>query len=202
VNDTDSYSLKRSISFNSVKNWYAIYVQPRAEKKVSQALEGKGLEHYLPLRKSLHQWSDRKKWVEIPVISGYIFVNISPNERMDVLKTGFVHSYVRYLGQDAIIPEKQINAMKCALGNTDLTVNIDSNDYKTDQPVRVVKGPLAGLTGNLVSIKNRKKFIILLEQIRMNIVIEIPVSQIEIIKKTNTPDYIKIRHFNKQNVLI
>ena len=170
-----------------MKNWYAIYVRPRAEKKVSLTFVEKRLEHYLPLNKCLRQWSDRKKWVEIPVISGYIFVKIDKSERLDILKTDFVHGFVRYLGKEAVIPEIQIKTMKYILGQADFDVEIDFSNYKKDQPVRVLAGPLAGVTGNLVSVRNRKKLIIRLEQINLNIILEIPVNQVELIKPVNKP---------------
>ena len=36
---------------------------------------GKGIESYLPLKKVLKQWSDRKKWVEEPLFRSYIFIH-------------------------------------------------------------------------------------------------------------------------------
>ena len=59
--------------------WYPVYTHPRAEKKAHQALSNKGIETYLPLRRQLKQWSDRKKWVDEPFIKSYLFVHISPN---------------------------------------------------------------------------------------------------------------------------
>jgi transcription antitermination factor NusG len=164
-----------------MKNWYALYVRPRTEKKVSVSFGEKNLEHYLPLRKCLHQWSDRKKWVELPVISGYVFVKIAPNERLDVLKTDFVLGFVRYLGTDALIPEDQMNTMKCILSQPDIQVGIDFSNYPKGQPVRIIAGPLLGLIGNLYSGRNQKKILIRIEQINMNMIIEIPGSHVEII---------------------
>ena len=46
-------------------NWYVLYTTSRAEKKVAQRLEEKGLEVFLPMIEELRQWSDRKKKVEI-----------------------------------------------------------------------------------------------------------------------------------------
>ena len=56
--------------------WYAIYVNSRAEKKVEADLTCKGIETFLPLKKSLRKWSDRKKWIDMPLIPGYCFVKI------------------------------------------------------------------------------------------------------------------------------
>ena len=54
--------------------WYLLYTKPRAEKKVALELGLKGYELFLPLQRTLKQWSDRKKWVEEPLFKGYIFI--------------------------------------------------------------------------------------------------------------------------------
>jgi len=46
---------------NSSKNWHALYVSSRTEKKVMQTLLSKNIEAYVPLVKTMRQWSDRKK---------------------------------------------------------------------------------------------------------------------------------------------
>ncbi|NQU84325.1 MAG: UpxY family transcription antiterminator [Mariniphaga sp.] len=164
-------------------NWYGVHIQPRTEKKVKYFFEEKGIENYLPLRKSLRQWSDRKKWVELPVISGYIFVNINVKNRSQVLQTDYVRGFVRFSGSDAIIPMEQINIMKYMLGQTGIEVKTDFNNYIKGEPVRVIAGPLTGIKGNLVSIKNRKSIIFLVEHININILVELPPFQIEKVNK-------------------
>ena len=47
--------------------WYALYTQPRQEKKVVSRLEQLGIEVYCPLLIQVRQWSDRKKKVEVPL---------------------------------------------------------------------------------------------------------------------------------------
>jgi len=163
-----------------MNSWYAVYIRPQKEKRVKSCLEEKQLECYLPLRKSLRQWSDRKKWIEIPVITGYIFVNINSSQRLDVLKTDFVMGFVRYLGADAIIPENQINTMKCMLGQSEYDIEVDYTNYRKGQPVIVTAGPLTGLRGNLVLVKNKHKVIVSLEQINVNIIAELPAIQLEV----------------------
>ena len=61
----------------SEPQWVALYTNPRAEKKVDQNLREAGFESYLPLRRELHTWSDRKKWVETPLLKSYAFVRIT-----------------------------------------------------------------------------------------------------------------------------
>ena len=42
--------------------WYAVYVRANAERKLFDNLKEKNIECYLPMRKVLKYWSDRKKW--------------------------------------------------------------------------------------------------------------------------------------------
>ena len=92
--------------------WLAIYTKARAEKKVYEELRLKGIEAYLPLRKELRQWSDRKKWVETPVIHSYVFVHIPMTDYRKVFESKGVVSYVSYKGKAVIIPGREIEAMR------------------------------------------------------------------------------------------
>jgi hypothetical protein len=53
--------------------WYALYTKPRHEKKVYEQLLEKNIETFLPMVKTLRQWKDRRKWVEMG--NGKIAVN-------------------------------------------------------------------------------------------------------------------------------
>ena len=54
---------------NSEKKWYAVYTNPRAEKKTAGKLLEKGIEVYLPLQTTIKQWSDRKKRWKNPYLN-------------------------------------------------------------------------------------------------------------------------------------
>ena len=59
-----------------MQDWYAIYVNARHEKKIVSNLVEQKIEAYTPIAKKMQQWSDRKKLVEFPMLSGYVFVKI------------------------------------------------------------------------------------------------------------------------------
>ena len=42
-------------------NWYVVKTRSRAEVKVAERIDSKGLHVYLPLQRTIRQWSDRKK---------------------------------------------------------------------------------------------------------------------------------------------
>jgi transcription antitermination factor NusG len=59
-------------------------------------LREKGSTIFLPLLPEIHCWSDRRKSVEVPLFSCYVFVRITPNnkDRLKVLRTDGVFNFV------------------------------------------------------------------------------------------------------------
>ena len=154
-------------------NWHAVYVKSRTEKKAQAELQFKNIESFLPLQRKLRQWSDRKKWVEIPLISGYLFVKICRKEYDFVLQSDYVVSYVRFEGVAAVIPENQIDNLKLMLKQDNLDIEILHETFAPGQMVDVVAGPLIGLRGKLVRIKGKNKVAVELEQLGYAALVEI-----------------------------
>lgn len=94
----------------SVFSWYAVYTAARAEKKVKERLDQIGIENYLPLRTEYRVWSDRKKKVSVPLISGYIFVHIKEETFVPVLTTPGVVTFLKEKGKAVAIPLNRSNA--------------------------------------------------------------------------------------------
>ena len=138
-------------------NWYAIRVKSRSEKKVYADLEEQNIEAYLPLQRKLRQWSDRKKWVETPLISGYVFVFISRKEYELVLRIYNVVSYIYFEGKAAIIREGDINLLKRMLGQTESEVEITLEPLKPGQMVKIISGPLMGVVGELIDFMDYQR---------------------------------------------
>ena len=98
--------------------WYALYTEPRHEKKVAARLQQLGIEIYCPLIVQVRQWSDRKKKVEVPLLPSYVFVKVDSNERERVFQVSGVVRYLYWLGQPAIIKEAEIDMMQKWLQDT------------------------------------------------------------------------------------
>ena len=159
-------------------NWYAVYIKSRAEKKAQAELQFKEIESFLPLQRKLRQWSDRKKWVEMPLIPGYLFVHISRKEYDAVLQSNFIVSYVRFEGTAATIPDNQIEYLKLMLKQDNLNIEISHETFEPGQIVDVVAGPLIGLRGKLVRFKGKEKVAIELEQLGYSALVEIETQDI------------------------
>ena len=159
-------------------HWYACYTISRAEKKALKQLQDAGIEAYLPLQRRLHQWKDRKKWVEVPLINSYIFVRISEKEYFNVLNTNGVVRYIFFEGKAATIPDWQIETLKLAMAS-EAETEITTEKLEAGEPIVVKQGPFIGLHGEMIEYKGNKKIKIQIEHIGHTLLLTIPVSFVE-----------------------
>jgi len=163
------------------KQWLVVYTRSRAEKKVELELQIKEIESFLPMQKKLRQWKDRKKWVEMPLMSGYCFVHITRKEYDLVLQTNNVVCYVRFEGKAAVVPDRQIDALKQMLKQYDFEVNVTTENFAPGTKVEVIDGPMIGLRGELIKARGKNKFIIRLNQINSVVSVEIPADHLSLL---------------------
>ena len=172
---------KKSATQLKVMHWYAVYTRSRFEKRLMERLTAKGIEAYVPLRKVMKQWSDRKKMIEEPLIRSYCFVKIDPLRYQDVLNTPGAVRYIWFSGKPASIPEWQINILKAITGS-DIEVECLPDTFQPGIQVMVNSGPLQGLKGELVNISNKKRVIIRIDHLNQVITVSISPLLIEIAK--------------------
>ncbi|MEW6135601.1 MAG: UpxY family transcription antiterminator [Bacteroidota bacterium] len=168
---------------DSTLQWYAIYTRSRHEKKSALLISELGIETYVPLRRVVRQWSDRRKLILEPVIRSYVFVKVDRSHYEKVLAIDGVVRYIWFGGKPAVIPEKQINIMKAALGN-EVDIQAVPELLKVGMPVRVTAGPLAGMEGELLRFHGRKKVAIKLETIGQTLLFTISPLLLEPIPQT------------------
>src|ERR1700680_4045952 len=66
--------------------WYAAYTRANHEKCVTQQLERRSVECFLPLYESVRRWTDRQVRLQLPLFPGYVFVRLSLCDRFQALK--------------------------------------------------------------------------------------------------------------------
>jgi transcription antitermination factor NusG len=164
--------------------WYAIYSAPRAEKKVSERFEQAEIEHYLPLHKVMRRWSDRIKEVVVPVVYGYLFVRIRPAEFRKVLNVFGAISFVREFGLPVQIPDSQIERLKFMVNYSDEPVEFSLEQYEPGETIKITRGPLQGLIGELIEVRGKHKVVIRLERFGCALT-TIPLSFLEKEKSTD-----------------
>jgi transcription antitermination factor NusG len=162
------------------KNWYAVYVNSRHEKKVADQLQSQHIENYLPLQRVLKQWSDRRKMVEEPLFRSYVFVNIEEIEKTKVRETKGVINFVYWLGKPAIIRAEEIVEIKNFIATYE-NITLESQNFQINGTIKLESGPFINQSGKVMSIdKNKVKIFIeslgcyLIADITKNKVLNLP----------------------------
>ena len=154
--------------------WYVIYTAPRAEKKVYQRFLEEEIECYFPTYITLRQWSDRKKRVELPLFSSYIFVRIYESEMAKVLNVAGVVRFVYYLKRPAVVREIEIERIKFFLKKTEgYRIAVAKGDQ-----VQIASGIMQGVDGVVMRV-SKNKVIIRIEQLGISVVATVPRGQLQ-----------------------
>ena len=136
-------------------SWYALYTLPRWEKKVAQHLAQKAIEHYCPLNRVSRQWSDRKKVVDEPLFSSYVFVRVNEAQKWEAKDTRGVLNYVYWQKKPAVIPDKDIETIKRFL-NEHQQVAIRPMNLQMNDTVRILAGPFMNREAKVLSKKGKR----------------------------------------------
>jgi len=180
----DAYKAVKEKENKIERKWYAVYTRPRFEKQVLKSLLDQDIEAYLPLIKTMRQWTDRKKIVEVPLFSSYVFVHIDRSFYDQVLQTHGVVKYVSFEGKAACIPSNQIDKLKIVVDSNEKVESTWETRSKGDQVI-VAAGSLKGLQGELISEGDRKRVLIRIQGLDQNLIVEVHSSLIELVGKSN-----------------
>ena len=142
------------------KQWYALYTQPRWEKKVHGLLGKAGFEAYCPLNRIRKKWSDRFKWVEEPLFRSYVFVRIAAEQQTDVRMIDGVVNFVYWLGKPAEIKDREIEIIRRFL-NDYHEVQAIPLDLAENARVRTRKGLLMDREAKVMKVMNKKVQVII-----------------------------------------
>ena len=163
-------------------HWHAVLTASRAEKKVRDRLEELGVECFLPVQTVLRQWTYRKSRVVVPVIAG--LVRVGRQEQVKVLQTKGVVAFLRLKGEAgaAVIPDKQMEDFRFLLDFSEEAVEMTNENIKAGDLVRVVKGSLRGMEGELIRHKGVTKVLVRIDMLGCAMV-NIPASFVEKLNK-------------------
>ena len=166
----------------SQSNWYVVKTLSRAEKLVFKRLSMMGLSVYLPLQTTIRQWSDRKKKIDIPLISGTLFINGNASTLSLLYKVQGFHSILHFLGKPAIVRDEEINNLKLLLqDNVEIKEEV-YEEIKKGESVEVIRGPLQGIIATSVEQQRNYKLIIQIESLGRQFVVHVPRSQVRKVK--------------------
>ena len=169
--NSENFTTPASIS--DPHSWYAVHTQARHEKVVAHRLTEQGVTTFLPLVSTIHRWSDRKKKVELPLFSCYVFARIDSNneQRNRVCRTAGVFGIVGTRGEGTPIPDHEIASVRGFLQE-----KLAWTVYpflKIGQRVRVRGGSMEGVEGILVARNGENTLIISIHAIQRSLAVRI-----------------------------
>jgi len=151
--------------------WFALRVRPRHERTTALALRGKGFEEFLPQHMVRRRWSDRIKEVEEPFFPGYVFCRFNPENRLPVLITPGVVSVVGLGKIPAPVEDDEISALQSVVKAGCRTQTWPF--LSVGQMVRIEAGPLTGIEGLLVAVKNQSRLLVSVTLLQRSVAVEI-----------------------------
>jgi transcription antitermination factor NusG len=159
--------------------WFAVQTWPRHEKKVAAALQQKEIEAFLPLSSKVHQWSDRRCVIELPLFPTYLFVRLpwTAEARIPILRTNAVQQIVGSNGVGSPIPESEIDSVRRLLRQG---VDFQTIPYlNTGQRVRIRGSSLDGIEGVLVAKNDDLSLVVSINILQRSLAIRVAGYQVE-----------------------
>lgn len=160
-----SYGTEESVAFS--RCWHVAMVRMLHEKRVAECLTKMGIECFVPVQQEVHQWSDRRKMVDVVLLPMMVFVHVNPKERLEVLSFSTVSRYMVLRGEQnpAVIPDEQMARFRFMLDYSGEAVCMNSVPMARGEKVRVIKGPLSGLEGEFVMMDGKSKIAVRLNML-------------------------------------
>jgi transcription antitermination factor NusG len=153
--------------------WYALHTRARHERVVEHRLREQGMETFLPTLRETHRWSDRKKVVDVPLFSCYVFVRCSLNadDRTRVYRVDSALGFVGTRGAGVAIPDEQIEGVRTALSQS---APCRTHPFlKVGQRVRVCGGAMDGVEGVFLSENGDNSLVISVDAIQRSLAVRI-----------------------------
>lgn len=151
--------------------WYVAIVKHNTEKSCAEKLEKIGIQTYVPTQSEYKVWKNgRKAKIDRVVIPSTVFIKCTEQERREIVKLPFINRFMTnkagvsansFNKPLAIIPDNQITTLKFMVGNSDTPIIFSDHPYKKGDYVRVVRGKLMGLEGEVQAIDNKHSELII-----------------------------------------
>ena len=138
--------------------WFVAIVNSRHEKAVRDNLLKINIEGYVATQQEMRVWNNgKRRLVDRVVIPSMVFVKCTEKVRRDIVALPFINRFLvnrsaasgEFNRPVAVISDAAMEKLKFMLGHSDSPVGFISTEYKVNDNVRVVRGNLRGLEGEI-----------------------------------------------------
>jgi len=168
-------------------SWHVLHVIANHEKRVSQHLSVRSLEHYLPLYTERSRRTDRWAMVERPLFTGYVFVHLSARTRLSIIS---VPGVIRLLGGDdrETVSPQEMERIREGLASGYLLR--PHPRVRVGTLVRVRSGVFEGVEGAVTELRQRCKVIIALSCVQQCFSLEVDLRDLDVLSSNvSTPQF-------------
>ena len=158
-------------SDSNTQPWFALRVKPNHEKRVSELINGQGLEEFLPLYRVRRRWAQRWQNIDTPLFPGYVFSRFERQSWTTIINTPGVIDAVRFGSTLASIEDEEIRALQSVQRSK---LAMEPSPYlRPGQLMRVTAGPLAGINGTLIEMKGLTRLVLSVTLLQRSVLVEI-----------------------------
>ena len=186
--------VKSSILFLQVienqKYWFAARTRDKQEFAICKSLsrlkseEHLDVDYYLPTRIVVSQLKYRRKRSEVPVIRNLVFIRTTKQTACDLSNVYGVRLFYMkdlFTRSMLVVPDKQMSDFMFVMDLNPDGVSFDNGSLVVGDRVRVVKGDLTGVEGEVATNANRTYVVIRIKDI-LTASVKVPKSYLKIIK--------------------
>jgi transcription antitermination factor NusG len=153
-----------------------LVTRPRHEKVVAEALNGKGLETFLPLFQRRHQYRRGAREFDVPLFPGYLFCRFNALHRLPVITTPGI---VRIVGAGtSLLPVSDIEVTSLQIATRERIPAQPHPFLLGGARVAITEGPLAGLEGIVVKEKDPLRIVVSIGLLRRSVLLEIAADRV------------------------
>lgn len=156
-------------------NWYALHVRSNFERKTAELLEQKGIEVFAPFYQPNPRKRDRKgQLIWRALFPGYVFGSLNwETQKIPTLRTPGVIRVLSLGDEPVPIPGPEIEAVRALLAAGVARPYPFLNAMKTGKPVRLTGGPLTGVQGIIVWIRDEARVVVSIEMLHRSVSVEV-----------------------------
>jgi len=161
--------------------WYVLHTRSRCENKVTEGLERKSKEAFLPKVLVRSKRRDRKVMIRVPLFPGYIFVrtDLDPADQLDIVKTAGIVRFIGNRSGPLPVPDVAIESLRVMVA-TGLDITTGTRLKKGDRVI-VVHGPFTGINGTFSRYRGQGRIVVNIDALGQFAAVEVAEDDIELL---------------------
>lgn len=175
---------------NNETHWFLISPNYRRELKIKQYLESKGIACFVPMQHTFRIIAGKKRLVEVPIVSNYLFVKSTYNQlkvekqTLEQLDMPFKFRMDTMNRQQPIVIDERLMKDFITVCQNQYSKFVDRNkqaNIKKGDRVEIVSGPFAGIQGYYARPFKDKCVVVLIEDVAAVCTTYIPPSALRLV---------------------